>query len=116
MPSDMPDGKLSPEDIPWQIIPIEAIVPFEVEDEAFNVITYIRLTDTASLVPKVDELLKGLNFLLFLNAQDVSIAFYNSDTLVRKVARKENNGEISLLIDDKVVSRWLIKSSKNFCH
>lgn len=111
MPSDMPDGKLSPEDIPWQIIPIEAIVPFEVEDEAFNVITYIRLTDTASLVPKVDELLKGLNFLLFLNAQDVSIAFYNSDTLVRKVARKENNGEISLLIDDKVVSRWLIKSS-----
>lgn len=111
MPSEMPDGKLSPEDIPWQIIPIEATVPFEVEDEAFNVITYIRLTDTASLVPKVDELLKGLNFLLFLNAQDVSIAFYNSDTLVRKVARKEDNGEISLLIDDKVVSRWLIKSS-----
>lgn len=81
MPSDMPDGKLSPEDIPWQIIPIEANIPFEVEDETFNVITYIRLTDTASLIPKVDELLKGLNFLLFLNAKDVSIAFYNSALL-----------------------------------
>ena len=39
MPSEMPDGKLSPEDIPWQIIPIEAHVPLEVEDEEFNVIT-----------------------------------------------------------------------------
>lgn len=110
MPSEMPDGKLSPEDIPWQIIPIEAHVPLEVEDEKFNVITCIRLSDTGSFVPKVDELLKGLNFLLFLNAQDVSIIFCNNDTLVRKVARKEHNGEILLLIDDEVVSRWLIKS------
>lgn len=110
MPSEMSDGKLSPEDIPWQIIPIEANVPLEVEDEEFNVITCIRLSDTGSFVPKVDELLKGLNFLLFLNAQDVSIVFYHNDTLVRKVARKVHNGEILLLIDDEVVSRWLIKS------
>lgn len=111
MPSDIRGGSLSIEDIPWQIIPIETEEPFKVEDKGYNVIIYIRISDPDSLVSKIDSLLQGLNFLLFLNARDVSISLYDdTNDLIRKVVRRESNGEVRLYIDDAVTSRWLTKS------
>lgn len=110
MPSEMLDGKLSQDDIPWQIIPIETTPPFEVDDKEYNVTTYIRLPDASVLTPKIDKLLKELNFLLFLNAQDVSIVLYDGKTLLRRISRKVHNGDVELLIDNEVISRWLIKT------
>lgn len=111
MPSYIRDGSLSIEDIPWQIIPIETEEPFKVEDKGYNVIIYIRISDPDSLVSKIDNLLQGVNFLLFLNARDVSITLYDdTNGLIRKVVRRESNGEVRLYIDEAVASRWLTKS------
>ena len=106
MPSYIRDGSLSIEDIPWQIIPIETEEPFKVEDKGYNVIIYIRISDPDSLVSKIDNLLQGVNFLLFLNARDVSITLYDdTNGLIRKVVRRESNGEVRLYIDEAVASR-----------
>ena len=43
--------------MPWQIIPIEATVPIQIDSKGYNVITYIKIGEIASLEKKITILL-----------------------------------------------------------
>lgn len=106
------DGEiLEPDDIPWQIIPIECESPSLFYTDNYNVVTYIHSTSNTSLVSKITALLKNPQFLLFLNVGNIHISLiYNGELLV-SAGRQSHGDEIQLLCNDSVVSRWLVHTS-----
>lgn len=93
--------------MPWQIIPIEANVPISLDTSDYNVITYIKITNTLSLEKKVIKLLSNSQFLLFLRCKNIQMTFVSNNNVIASVNKKCNDNIVILSSNGKEDSRWL---------
>lgn len=106
-----PGETLVADDIPWQIVPIECKCPDLFDISNYNVATFIRNTSNGTLVGKIRSLLENPQFLLFLNANNIRITLTYNDTKLISSSRQSTNGEVRLLCNDVITSRWLVHTS-----
>lgn len=111
MPS-FSDAPLDVDDTPWQIIPISCSVPAGFNISKYNVATFIKSKTISELSKKIKSLLQNPQFLLFLNANDINIEFYKNGRREIKAGRRTMNGQIHLLCNDEVVSRWFVHTTE----
>lgn len=109
---DFKEGKLSPDETPWQIIPILCDAPKDFDTSNFNVATYIQIGNSDSLLSKINQLLSNPQFLLFLNASNINIELRNEGSLLAKAGRETIGEEVHLLRDGRIVSRWLVGTTE----
>lgn len=93
--------------MPWQIIPIEANVPISLDTSGYNVITYIKITNTSSLEKKIIKLLSNSQFLLFLRCKNIQMTFVSNNDILANVNKKCNENIVILSSNGKEDSRWL---------
>lgn len=93
--------------MPWQIIPIEANVPISLDTSNYNVITYIKITNTSSLEKKIIKLLSNSQFLLFLRCKNIQMTFVSNNDILANVNKKCNDNIVILSSNGKEDSRWL---------
>lgn len=93
--------------MPWQIIPIEANVPISLDTSNYNVITYIKITNTSSLEKKIIKLLLNSQFLLFLRCKNIQMTFVSNNDILANVNKKCNDNIVILSSNGKEDSRWL---------
>ncbi len=93
--------------MPWQIIPIEATAPIQIDTTRYNVITYIQTRNLADLSESVKTLLKTSQFLLFLTAKNVRMTYVECGVPQQTIEKQTFDNEISLLVNGKEESRWL---------
>ena len=96
------------DDVPWQIIPIESNPPVKLDAEGFNVIIYIKMSRLAELLPKIEKLLKDKEFLLFLNAEQVSVSLFDNNRLITSISRAKKGDVVELAMNGTVQSRWMM--------
>ena len=77
--------------MPWQIIPIEANEPISLDTSNYNVITYIKITNTSSLEKKIVKLLSNSQFLLFLRCKNIQMTFVSNNVFLANVNKKCND-------------------------
>ena len=99
--------------MPWQIIPIEAEVPFHLSDTGYNVAIYIRARKIQSLSERIKALMSTSQFLLFLKTKNVKMEFYNGSKLQKSIEKCTQSDEVILNVDGKEESRWLFYSKDN---
>ncbi len=110
---DFPDGKLSPDEIPWQIIPIPCEAPKEFNISNFNVATFIVTGNSLNLADKICKLLSDPQFLLFLNASNINIELRDHlGNCTINVGKKTIAEEVHLLLRGETVSRWLVSTTE----
>lgn len=105
------DEQLDADEIPWQIIPIPCKSPSGFDVSGYNVATYIKTNSINNLHKKIKKLLEDPQFLLFLNVDDIDIAFYNNGYLLSSAGRITSNNEVHLLCNNNIVSRWLVHTT-----
>lgn len=93
--------------MPWQIIPIEANEPISLDTSNYNVITYIKITNTSSLENKIVKLLSNSQFLLFLRCKNIQMTFVSNNAFLANVNKKCNDNIVILSSNGKEDSRWL---------
>ena len=93
--------------MPWQIIPIETNVPISLDTSNYNVITYIKITNTSSLEKKIIKLLSNSQFLLFLRCKNIQMTFVSNNVFLANVNKKCNDNIVILSSNGKEDSRWL---------
>ena len=93
--------------MPWQIIPIETTAPISVDTSKYNVITYIKITNTSSLEKKIMKLLSNSQFLLFLRCQNIQMTFVSHKEILANVNKTCNDNIVILSSNGKEDSRWL---------
>ena len=93
--------------MPWQIIPIEANEPISLDTSNYNVITYIKITNTSSLEKKIIKLLSNSQFLLFLRCKNIQMTFVSNNVFLANVNKKCNDNIVILSSNGKEDSRWL---------
>lgn len=98
------------DDVPWQIIPIESNPPVKLDAEGFNVIIYIKMSRLAELLPKIKKLLTDKEFLLFLNAKQVSVSLFDNNRLITSISRAKKGDVVELAVNGTVQSRWMMHS------
>ena len=96
------------DDVPWQIIPIESNPPVKLDAEGFNVIIYIKMSRLAELLPKIKKLLTDKEFLLFLNAKQVSVSLFDNNRLITSISRAKKGDVVELAVNGTVQSRWMM--------
>lgn len=96
------------DDVPWQIIPIESNPPVKLDAEGFNVIIYIKMSRLAELLPKIKKLLTDKEFLLFLNAKQVSVSLFDNNRLITSISRAKKGDIVELAVNGTVQSRWMM--------
>ena len=96
--------------MPWQVIPIESEVPIHIDDENFNVSTYIALDseDEKKLVDGVERLMQSCRFLIFLKENNIRMSFLCNGTVQCMIEKKTLNGEVALYVNGKEDSRWMV--------
>lgn len=109
---DFPDGELDADDTPWQIVPIPCSAPSGFNTAQYNVATYIKSNSIKNLSNKIKKLLENPLFLLFLNANNINIKFFKDSVKVITAGRETTNGEVRLICNDNIVSRWLVYTTK----
>lgn len=100
--------------MPWQIIPIWAELPSNLENlsvlNEYNVSTIIRYHKIEKLKKDLDELFSKSQIVLFLRSKQVKITI-NSDEKI--ILEKSVEGEITYLKRNGVVlSEWLVKTDQ----
>ena len=93
--------------MPWQIMPIEANEPISLDTSNYNVITYIKITNTSSLEKKIVKLLSNSQFLLFLRCKNIQMTFVSNNVFLANVNKKCNDNIVILSSNGKEDSRWL---------
>lgn len=93
--------------MPWQIIPIEANEPISLDTSNYNVITYIKITNTSSLEKKIKKLLSNSQFLLFLRCKNIQMTFATNNEIMANVNKRCNDNIVILSSNGKEDSRWL---------
>lgn len=96
------------DDVPWQIIPIESNPPVKLDAEGFNVVIYIKMSRLAELLPKIKKLLTDKEFLLFLNAKQVSVSLFDNNRLITSISRAKKGEVVELAVNGTVQSRWMM--------
>lgn len=94
--------------MPWQIIPIEACPPVDVNTDGYNVVTYIKLTHSSSIEKKIQTLLSNSQFLLFLKSDDIKMTFLVDGNERIRIEKSKVNGQVILSSNSIEDSRWLI--------
>ena len=98
------------DDVPWQIIPIEDNPPLQLNTDDYNVVIYIKMSRLEELVPKIELLLKDKEFLLFLNANHVSVSLFKNNNRITSISREKNGEFVELSVNGSVQSRWMMHS------
>lgn len=98
------------DDVPWQIIPIESNPPIKLDAEGFNVVIYIKMSRLAELLPRIRKLLTDKEFLLFLNAKQVSVSLFDNNRLITSISRAKKGDVVELAVNGTVQSRWMMHS------
>lgn len=75
--------------LPWQIIPLLTDNdPLDIDTQGYNVVTYIKTDRMESLRRKIEQMLGGCQFLLFLGSNSIEIELYDEDKLVRSLEKR----------------------------
>ncbi len=106
--------------LPWQIIPLLTDNdPLDIDTQGYNVVTYIKTDRMESLRRKVEQMLGGCQFLLFLGSNSIKIELYAEDNLIRCLEKRiseekklsnssEHQKVISLYDNGEIDSEWLV--------
>lgn len=106
--------------LPWQIIPLLTDKdPLDIDTQDYNVVTYIKTDRMESLRRKIEQMLGGCQFLLFLGSNSIEIELYDEDKLVRSLKKRiseqkklsnesEHQKVISLYDNGEIDSKWLV--------
>lgn len=94
--------------MPWQIIPIEAQPPIQIDSKGFNVVTYIKINETATLEKKITKLLSNSQFLLFLKSKNIRMDFIINDRTKSWISKLQNDDKVILSANGVEESRWLL--------
>lgn len=106
--------------LPWQIIPLLTDKdPLDIDTQDYNVVTYIKTDRMESLRRKIEQMLDGCQFLLFLGSNSIKIELYDEDTLIRCLEKRiseqknlsnksEHQNVISLYDNGEIDSEWLV--------
>ena len=71
MPNFPPsEGVLGPDDVPWQVIPIDAPQLHDFRETGFNVITIVYTNEADKIGSRIEDLFSDLQFLLFLRSNN----------------------------------------------
>ena len=113
---EFPDEKpLTPDDIPWQVIPIDSPgLREECDNPGFSVITIVYTPEAQAIGSKINELFSNLQFLLFLRNDNVTIRFERNNQevfCIRKVKQQSELPSIhiaSLFRNEKEQSKWML--------
>lgn len=111
------DRILNPDDIPWQVIPIDASYLRPTYDSNFNVITTIYTQEADKIGVHVENLFSDLQFLLFLSSNNVNIRFERNGQFVLSVGKKQSVGvknmpEVMLYKNDQAQSSWMLYTNE----
>jgi hypothetical protein len=117
MPVFPNEEKLSPDEIPWQVIPIDAPELKSFDTEGYNVVTIVETTKFNEIFRNVESFFKDLQFLLFLRSKNVRISFERNGILqfsARKMMRDcyNSNSFVTLYKNDLIQSEWLIHTDE----
>lgn len=99
--------------MPWQIIPIETVVPIQIDSEGYNVVTYIKIGKRSNLENKISALLTNSQFLLFLKSKNIRMSFIVDGTTKCWIDKTESNGVVVLSVNGVEESRWLIHTNES---
>ena len=116
MPS-FSEGRLTSEEVPWQVIPILQTKLDDFNLEGFNVATIVYTNEANIIAKKVEKLFSNLQFLLFLRSRNVSIRFELEGKQVFSVnkERSEDSSEVydvELFRNGQKHSSWLLFSKE----
>lgn len=119
MPSfSLNEGTLGPDDVPWQVIPIEAPHLQELGEYGFNVITIVYTEEANKIGKRIEDLFSDLQFLLFLSSNNVNIRFERNGSFVFSVGKKqiqdesEDMSKVTLYKNDQAQSTWMLYSKE----
>lgn len=117
MPSFPPsEGKLSVDDIPWQVIPIDAPQLRSWNESGYNVNTIVYTSESEKIGDRVESLFSDLHFLLFLRSNNVNIFFERNGRNILSVGKTQTKGTVddipivTLYKNNQVQSRWMLYS------
>ncbi len=99
--------------MPWQIIPIETVVPIQIDSEEYNVVTYIKIGISLNLENKISSLLANSQFLLFLKSKNIRMTFVANDVTKCLIDKSEKDGVVILSSNGSEESRWLIHTNES---
>lgn len=94
--------------MPWQIIPIETEPPIQIETSTYNVVTYIKINETETLIKKTSQLLSNSQFLLFLKSKNIRMEFIVNGYTQCWISKSESNNQVILSTNGMEESRWLL--------
>lgn len=114
-----PEGRLTPEEVPWQVIPISQPQLETFNIEGFNVVTIVETTEARVIANKVEGLFSNLQFLLFLRSRNVNIRFERDGKQVFSVRKERSESnvssdiyEVTLFRNGERQSSWLLYSKE----
>lgn len=108
------EGILGPNDVPWQVIPIDAPQLRELRVTGFNVITIVHTQEASEIGDRIEHLFSDLQFLLFLRSNNVNIRFERNGQFVFSVGKKQtidtsdNMSKVTLFKNDQQLSTWML--------
>lgn len=98
--------------MPWQIIPIETTQPdIGIDTSDYTVVTYIQLGRKKKIGDKIKRLMSDCQFLLFVNAKNIKMSFWEEGKLAYSLEKKTINDQVELSQNGMEDSRWLIYSN-----
>lgn len=117
MPSYPPsEGELGLDDIPWQVIPIDAPQLRSLNEVGFNVITIVYTSEADKIGDRVENLFSDLQFLLFLRSNNVNIRFERNGQSILSVGKTQTNNSdddiplVTLYKNNQAQSKWMLYS------
>lgn len=98
--------------MPWQIIPIETTQPdIGIDTSDYTVVTYIQLGRKKKIGDKIKRLMSDCQFLLFVNAKNIKMSFWEEGKLAYSLEKKTIDDQVELSQNGMEDSRWLIYSN-----
>lgn len=98
--------------MPWQIIPIETTPPdIGIDTSDYTVVTYIQLGRKKKIGDKIKRLMSDCQFLLFVNAKNIKMSFWEEEKLTSSLEKKTIDDQVVLSRNGVEDSRWLIYSN-----
>ena len=108
------EGTLGPNDVPWQVIPINAPQLKELSESGFSVITIVYTEEAKKIGERIESLFSDLHFLLFLSSNNVNIRFERNGQYVFNVGKRNNRDrndiipKVTLYKNEQAESTWML--------
>ena len=94
--------------MPWQIIPIEACPPVEINTDGYNVVTFIKLANRGFIEQKILNLFANNHFLLFLKSENIKMSFWVDGWSRSNIEKVKDGSKVILLSNGNESSKWLL--------